>query len=65
MSELLMGMLDELGPLKDAVDGYRSDWIARGYSETAAEHMALALHAELVKLLFAPAITGAGSKGSQ
>lgn len=39
-----LDMLDTFAPMKDAIDGYRADWIRRGYSETAAEMMAVDLH---------------------
>jgi hypothetical protein len=51
-AEGFLQVLDQLGPLKDAVDGYRQDWIRRGYSETAAERMAMDLHAGLLNAVF-------------
>lgn len=45
-------LLEQLGPLQDAVDGYRKDWERRGYSPAASEAMALDLHRQLVATIF-------------
>lgn len=36
----------------DLVDGYRNAALERGYSPTAAEHMALVFHGELIAQTF-------------
>lgn len=53
MGEAFLTFLDELGPLKEAVNGYREDWLRRGYSPRAAEAMAMDLHRELLRTVFA------------
>ena len=48
----MLGLLDQLGPMLDAVDGYRAQCLQRGYSPTAAEAMAVQLHSELLHSAF-------------
>lgn len=51
----LVSMAETLRPLLDAVDGHRNEALARGYSPTAAEQMALVYH----QLLIAQLVAGA------
>jgi len=50
--EALLMMTEQLLPLGEAVDGYRKQAEARGYSPTAAEATALELHSALLRTMF-------------
>lgn len=43
-TEAFMAMLEMVSPLAQTVAGYREECIRQGFSPTAAEEMAVALH---------------------
>ena len=56
----LVDLLDLLRVIGEAVDGYRADMAARGYSPIAAEEGAMALHGYLLAQAFSGAGKGTG-----
>lgn len=51
-AEAMHELLDNMAQLLDTVDGYRQQCLTRGYSETAAEMMAMEFHRQLVANVF-------------
>lgn len=51
-SELAMGINDTLDGIIAAVSGYRAKATEAGFSDAAAEQMALDYHRELVRITF-------------
>jgi hypothetical protein len=45
-------LIDDMNQMVEVVDAYRSVCIQHGYSETAAERMAMDYHAQLVARVF-------------
>lgn len=50
----LLNMAELLVPIREAVDGYRSDLIRNGYSPEAAESMAVSYHNYFFAILAKP-----------
>lgn len=51
----LLQMAEVTSQVLDAVDGHKAELLRRGYSETAAEQMAVQLHGAFIALVFAKA----------
>lgn len=46
---LAMQFLENMAEVMDMLDGYRSSWVRRGYSEAAAEQMTVHMHEVVMK----------------
>lgn len=52
MTKALGNFAAMLEPVNDAVDGYRTSLLRRGYNETAAEQMTVEYHRCLLHMIF-------------
>ena len=55
--EAFMKMSDGLDSILEAVNGHRAKCLRDGYSETAAEQMAMQLHGALIHTVFVKGAT--------
>ena len=62
--EALLTMAELLVPVREAVDGYRSDLIRNGYSPEAAESMAVGYHNYFFAMLAIPGVKDEGKGAS-
>lgn len=47
----LIGLMDQMGPIKESVEGYRAEMEAAGYSSGLARKMASDFHGYLLRLI--------------
>lgn len=53
--EVMAQVLEQCGPIREAVMGYRTQLVSDGFSPAAAEDMASDLHRHLIAAMFGPA----------
>lgn len=58
LAEAMASMTEMLGPVMEAVDGYKAEAERRGYSPTVAEAMALDFH----RMVIAQMVSALGGK---